>query len=101
MATVEAPHDLPAALDAADDADAVVLVDCLTIWMSNLMLAEADCEVATRELCEAIGRFGASSSSSPTRSASGSCRTTHWRVASATRPVGRTRPSLRLSKRCR
>lgn len=56
--TVEAPHDLPAALDAADDADAVVLVDCLTIWMSNLMLAEADCEVATRELCEAIGRFG-------------------------------------------
>ncbi|AVA14630.1 bifunctional adenosylcobinamide kinase/adenosylcobinamide-phosphate guanylyltransferase [Sphingopyxis sp. MG] len=56
--TVEAPHDLAAALDAADDADAVVLVDCLTIWISNLMLAEADCEAATRELCEAIGRFG-------------------------------------------
>jgi adenosylcobinamide kinase/adenosylcobinamide-phosphate guanylyltransferase len=56
--TVEAPHDLAAALDAADDADAVVLVDCLTIWISNLMLAEADCEAATRELCGAIGRFG-------------------------------------------
>lgn len=55
--TVEAPHDLAAALDAADDADAVVLVDCLTIWISNLMLAEADCEAATRELCEAIGQF--------------------------------------------
>lgn len=55
--TVEAPHDLAAALDAADDADAVVLVDCLTIWISNLMLAEADCEAATRELCEAIRQF--------------------------------------------
>jgi len=55
--TVEAPHDLAAAIDAANGADAIVLVDCLTIWISNLMLAEADTEAATRALCEAIGRF--------------------------------------------
>ena len=36
--TVEAPLDLAAALDAVP-ADAPVLVDCLTLWLSNLMLA--------------------------------------------------------------
>jgi len=34
--TVEAPLDLAAALDT----DAPVLVDCLTLWLTNLMLAE-------------------------------------------------------------
>jgi adenosylcobinamide kinase/adenosylcobinamide-phosphate guanylyltransferase len=34
--TVDAPLDLPAALDAPDPA----LVDCLTLWLTNLMLAE-------------------------------------------------------------
>lgn len=37
--TVEAPHDLAAALDGLADAD-VVLVDCLTLWLSNLLLAD-------------------------------------------------------------
>ena len=36
--TVEAPLDLAAALDAVPDG-APVLVDCLTLWLSNLMLA--------------------------------------------------------------
>jgi adenosylcobinamide kinase / adenosylcobinamide-phosphate guanylyltransferase len=38
--TIEEPLDLPRALDAraaAGDAD-VVLVDCLTLWLSNLLL---------------------------------------------------------------
>jgi adenosylcobinamide kinase/adenosylcobinamide-phosphate guanylyltransferase len=34
--TVEAPIDLPAALDTPDP----VLVDCLTLWLTNLMLAD-------------------------------------------------------------
>jgi adenosylcobinamide kinase / adenosylcobinamide-phosphate guanylyltransferase len=34
--TVEAPLDLPAALDTPDP----VLVDCLTLWLTNLMLAD-------------------------------------------------------------
>lgn len=55
--TVEAPRDLPAAIDALDAEDAVVLVDCLTLWVSNLLLADADMPRAGRELCDAIGRF--------------------------------------------
>jgi adenosylcobinamide kinase/adenosylcobinamide-phosphate guanylyltransferase len=39
--TVEAPHDLAGALKAAP-AEAAVLVDCLTLWLSNRLLAEAD-----------------------------------------------------------
>jgi adenosylcobinamide kinase / adenosylcobinamide-phosphate guanylyltransferase len=34
--TVEAPLELPAALDGPEP----VLVDCLTLWLTNLMLAE-------------------------------------------------------------
>jgi adenosylcobinamide kinase/adenosylcobinamide-phosphate guanylyltransferase len=37
--TVEAPHDLMPVLAAAAG---VVLVDCLTLWLTNRMLAEAD-----------------------------------------------------------
>ncbi|WP_369059448.1 bifunctional adenosylcobinamide kinase/adenosylcobinamide-phosphate guanylyltransferase [Caulobacter sp. 73W] len=43
--TVEATHDLPAALDALTAED-VAVVDCLTLWLSNLMLAEQDVTAA-------------------------------------------------------
>jgi adenosylcobinamide kinase / adenosylcobinamide-phosphate guanylyltransferase len=45
--TVEAPHDLSAAL-AAVATDRPVLLDCLTLWLSNRMLAgaELDAEIA-------------------------------------------------------
>lgn len=39
--TIEAPHDLAGAVRAAPE-QAAVLVDCLTLWLSNRMLAEAD-----------------------------------------------------------
>lgn len=55
--TVDAPRGLAAALDAANDTGAVVLVDCLTLWASNLLLADADMEAATAELADAITRF--------------------------------------------
>jgi adenosylcobinamide kinase / adenosylcobinamide-phosphate guanylyltransferase len=38
--TIEAPRDLPVALAACGAGP--VLVDCLTLWLSNLMLAEMD-----------------------------------------------------------
>ena len=38
--TIEAPRDLPAALAACEGMP--VLVDCLTLWLSNLLLADAD-----------------------------------------------------------
>jgi adenosylcobinamide kinase / adenosylcobinamide-phosphate guanylyltransferase len=48
--TVEAPHDVSAAL-AAVATDTPVLVDCLTLWLSNRMLAgaELDGEIARFE----------------------------------------------------
>src|SRR6187549_2163112 len=44
--TVEAPHDLADALRATPPGSAV-LVDCLTLWLSNLLEAEADIEGET------------------------------------------------------
>lgn len=55
--TVEAPRALPAAIDALSAKKAVVLVDCLTLWVSNLLLADADIPLAGRQLCDAIARF--------------------------------------------
>lgn len=55
--TVEAPRDLPAVLGALNAPGAVVLVDCLTLWLSNLILADADIELAEEELCYVINQF--------------------------------------------
>ena len=51
--TVEAPLDLPAAI-AALPGGAVGIVDCLTLWLSNLMGAGRDPGSATNALLEAI-----------------------------------------------
>ena len=51
--TVEAPRDLAGAL-AAVDRDRPVLVDCLTLWLSNLMLADADVEAHATDLEAAL-----------------------------------------------
>lgn len=55
--TVDAPHDLPAAIDAHRAPDAVLLVDCLTLWTSNLLLATRDIEGAAADLCAAVAHF--------------------------------------------
>ena len=46
--TVEAPRELAKALSACGDGP--VLIDCLTLWLSNLMLAEANIEEETAQL---------------------------------------------------
>lgn len=52
--TLEAPMDLSEAIArAANEADGV-LVDCLTLWLSNLMLAEAAFQPQFDGLCRAI-----------------------------------------------
>ncbi len=57
--TIEAPRDLAAAL-AAVPVGAAVLIDCLTLWLSNVMLAGADVETETCRLEHALtGRTGA------------------------------------------
>ena len=50
---MEAPHDLAGALDAADGP---VLVDCLTLWASNLLLRGDDAGGAGDGLLAALGR---------------------------------------------
>jgi adenosylcobinamide kinase/adenosylcobinamide-phosphate guanylyltransferase len=55
--TVETPLDLPEALAA--ERGRAVLVDCLTLWASNLLLAERDAEAATAALVAAIAAHGA------------------------------------------
>jgi len=50
--TVEAPRHLVAALQSAGTTP--VLVDCLTLWLSNLMLADIDIEAETAHLERAL-----------------------------------------------
>jgi adenosylcobinamide kinase/adenosylcobinamide-phosphate guanylyltransferase len=54
--TIEAPVDLSAALTGLDGGD-VVVVDCLTLWLSNLMLADRDIPPAAADLLAAVDRF--------------------------------------------
>lgn len=51
--TVDAPLDLAGALRAVPDGRPV-LVDCLTLWLSNHMLAEDDVEALSRELAAVL-----------------------------------------------
>ena len=56
--TVEAPLELPASLEAsAADRPHALLVDCLTLWLSNLMLGEHDVEAASGRLLGVLERL--------------------------------------------
>lgn len=52
--TLEAPLEVAEAIARLDPADCAV-VDCLTLWLSNLMFAERDLEAATEALLQAAG----------------------------------------------
>ena len=54
--TVEEPLDIAAALARESRPDIAVLVECLTLWLSNLMGAGRDIEAETDRLVEALGR---------------------------------------------
>jgi adenosylcobinamide kinase/adenosylcobinamide-phosphate guanylyltransferase len=54
--TLEAPLDIAGALDGLGAED-VVVVDCLTLWLSNLILDERNVATAVAELIAAVGRF--------------------------------------------
>ena len=51
--TVEAPQNVVAAIEAAGDSAAAIIVDCLTLWISNLLLAGGEefneAQAASRE----------------------------------------------------
>ncbi len=52
--TVEAPLKLAEAIMAEARADTVLLIDCLTLWASNLLLAEQDSDAETCRLVTAL-----------------------------------------------
>jgi adenosylcobinamide kinase/adenosylcobinamide-phosphate guanylyltransferase len=52
--TIEAPLDLVSALRTSDSPDRFVLVDCITVWISNLMFHQRAIETEIATLCEAV-----------------------------------------------
>lgn len=52
--TIEAPLDLTAALRAVDAPGRFVLIDCITMWINNLMFHQRAVEPQIATLCEAI-----------------------------------------------
>jgi hypothetical protein len=80
--TFEEPLALTDALGAAALPGSAVLVECLTLWLSNLMEADRDIDAETRRLLAALEE--ARASSSPTRSARASSRPTR---SAATTPT--------------
>lgn len=52
--TIEEPLKLAEALEAAEAHGQPMLVDCLTLWLSNLMHAGADVDEATDELLRSL-----------------------------------------------
>ena len=52
--TEEIPLELAASLPAFFDAEIPILIDCLTLWLSNIMLAERDADAEIRALAAAL-----------------------------------------------
>ena len=55
--TVETPRDIAGALAA--NANTPALVDCLTLWLSNVLLADADVDAEIEHLDGALARTAA------------------------------------------
>ena len=55
--TVEEPLDLPGALAEAAGPGRTVLVDCLTLWLSNLLGSERDVAAERTRLCDALAEL--------------------------------------------
>ena len=51
---VEAPIDLPQAILAADAPNSVILVDCLSVWITNMMVHDRNTDEATEALVDAL-----------------------------------------------
>ena len=52
--TIEEQHALPDVLASTLAPETIALVDCLTLWLTNRLLAEADLEAETDRLCAAL-----------------------------------------------
>ena len=65
---MEEPLDLPAALAREAEPGRAVLADCLTLWLSNLMLAGRDPERETARLVAVLDNLGKGASGAAVQS---------------------------------
>ena len=56
--TIEAPYRLAETLVAEARSDRAILVDCLTLWLTNHLLADADLEAEGDNLASALAMAG-------------------------------------------
>jgi len=52
--TQECPLDLPAAISTAPSEHGIIVIDCLTVWLGNLLHHQRHIDTATDALCAAI-----------------------------------------------
>lgn len=52
--TIEAPLDLVSVIGDSSHSDEFVLIDCLTLWLSNIFHHDRDVETEVAALCEAL-----------------------------------------------
>lgn len=57
FATIEEPQALSHAILKAGQNHDVILVDCLTLWITNLLVANGDVATAVSELCATLVEF--------------------------------------------
>ena len=55
--TIEAPLDLVGQLRDADDAKTFILIDCITVWINNLMYHGKDVASEVTRLCAVLARM--------------------------------------------
>jgi len=53
---IEVPFELVEAIENVGRSDKIILVDCLTLWLSNLILMERDVEEEGRRLCNLVAQ---------------------------------------------
>ena len=53
-ALVEAPLDLPQAIRDSDHETATILVDCLSVWTTNLLIHDRDIDMALQALIDSV-----------------------------------------------
>jgi adenosylcobinamide kinase/adenosylcobinamide-phosphate guanylyltransferase len=59
FSTIEEPLDLSSAIIEAGEAHDVIVVDCITLWITNLLVANEDVATAVGELCATLLEFRA------------------------------------------
>ncbi len=56
--TLEEQLELPRLIGREAKPDAILLIDCLTLWLTNIMLAERDCDAECEKLRDAVRDAG-------------------------------------------